>query len=145
MTQTPVAEATALDLDAIRRREEAATKAPWRAGERSESGVDQWRIPIEYDLPVDEGETVPDTLAVVEYQTGGFQFPHHDAEADAAFIAAAREDVPALLGAVDALRDCLAELLRVHDTADGWPEHTAAFDRAREVLATVTPTTGGAR
>ncbi len=44
----------------------------------------------------------------------------------------------------DVVTGALAELLRVHDTTDGWPEHTAAFERAREVLATVTPTTGGA-
>lgn len=93
-----------LDLDAIRQRAEAATKGPWRPAVALNHGIDKWRIPIQCDAPIGEGETAIDTLAVVEYQTGGFQYPHADARADAEFIAAAREDVPALLAKVERQR-----------------------------------------
>jgi hypothetical protein len=94
---------TTIDVNAIRRREKAATPGPWIVGEaQCTDEVDDWEIPVRMDgLKTD--------LAVVPYHTSGFHFPHAEAKADAEFIAAARTDVPDLLAEVDRLTAELAE------------------------------------
>ncbi len=85
---------TDADLKAIRERVEAATKGPWR----QEYGYNNGGM-----------------------ATGFFFIPEHSAGKsvemladDAAFIAHAREDVPALLAEVDRLRAALASLAALH-------------------------------
>lgn len=96
---------TDLDLDAIKARTEEATRGPWRVGVK-------WEDPAEFEtfyLPVNSPATdpenphQPDRVALIRYHAGGFQYPHHDAKADAEFIAHARTDVPALIAEVERL------------------------------------------
>lgn len=98
-----------LDLEAIRKRCEAATEGPWlreTGDERRSSNVirilheiDGTRLYRRYEKVAeiwedeDEGEQPAD--------------PSENSEADAEFIAHAREDVPALLAEVDRLRALL--------------------------------------
>jgi hypothetical protein len=79
-----------LDLAAIRARANAATPAPWRAGSR-----ETWHV---FGAIGDPSLMAP-VLGRVVCRINQ-HFPH---EADAAFIAAARTDVPALVARVEAL------------------------------------------
>ena len=89
MTTPP--DAPALDLDAIEARANAATPGPWCAGGSYVGIVRPWGniYSVVGVQIVHEGW---------ESRTGGIQTP-----VDAAFIAAARADIPALVAAVRAL------------------------------------------
>lgn len=77
-----------VNLDAIRRRAAAATPGPWKIGSRFGCGV------LGSAVAVISGKLPPIELD-----------PHRNGRADAAFIAHARQDVPALLAEVDRLRN----------------------------------------
>lgn len=87
-----------LDLEAIRQRVEAATPAPWAA--------------MEYDdTPGDEGVCLLGAAATVtgQHMIGYFHVgTRQQQEADGAFTAHAREDVPALLAEIERLREVVA-------------------------------------
>lgn len=85
-----MADVTPLDLDAIRALAEAATPGPWRVGDGGD--YFEWEVVIAPHLP---------TLELSESADGA---------EDAAFIAAARTAVPALLAEVDRLRGENAQL-----------------------------------
>ncbi len=125
----PAAETGALDLDAIRQREQAASNSPWHLVDLRHQRGGQIRI-------------FPGRGC--NYIVANVLASGDKATADAEFIAAARTAIPALLAAVDSLAGALAELVRVNDATDGWPEHTAAYAKAREVLAAVKRGPGGA-
>lgn len=100
-------------LDAIRARVEAATRGPWEAGTAFCCPVAGWVDgPKRTVCPVYEGTKRTHTL---------------DAN-DAEFIAAAREDVPALLAEVERLTAERDELIR-------WREGWLAVDEASESVA----------
>lgn len=128
-----------IDLKAIRERAEKATKGPWYATDatdRSYTGL------CEADHR-DEEPSAPFTVTreptKAGWDTDGGYGQYGICEHDAAFIAAAREDVPALLGLVDeltrALLDAEQELdplrtleQRVRDLGDGKTEETLLVD-----------------
>lgn len=122
------------ELDAIEARANAATPGPWASETRTVdhgNGVDDWHF-----LVMSDGESV---------HTIGID--------DAAFIAAARADVPALVAEVRRLRALLAP---VQEAAQAWRgEHPgeAPADRGygyvtapvlRAALATIADEKGGA-
>lgn len=85
-----------IDLDAIEARAKAATPGPWRVNPRVEA---------------DPGETdghgwLAGPPAAIEYEAALFN-------RDADFIAAAREDVPALIAEVRRLRS-VVDMYRAH-------------------------------
>jgi hypothetical protein len=88
-------------LDQIEARATAATEGPWRALTTGPGGGDHWYV-------VDNGESI----ALVHANDG---IDEDQREPDATFIAAAREDVPALIAA---LREVLA-LAKNHDADEG--------------------------
>ena len=94
-----------IDLDAILARADVAGKGPWTVGVRWFDG--RWNLPINSPSTNEDDPHQPDRVALISYDAGGFQYPHADAKADAEFIAAAREDVPALLAEVKRLREVL--------------------------------------
>lgn len=109
--------ASELDLEPIKKSFESISPRPWTVGERRDlDEVDLYEVPILVRLTDEEGGEVVDDIAVVRYRTGGFQYPHHDAQADAEFIAAARTDVPALVAEVRRLRLEVAN----RTAATGW-------------------------
>src|SRR5262245_10223895 len=81
--------------DEIRAREQDVSPGPWTVAERID------RLNGGTTLPILSGEM--GHIAVIEYDSGGFQWPHAQARADAEFIAHARQDVPDLLAEVDRL------------------------------------------
>ena len=106
---------SAARLAEIREREAAATKGPWRAGV-----VDKDRVFVPYDGAL-EG---PNGERVILRMNAHFPF-----EADAAFVAHAREDVPALLAHLDALAagevpdgEALGRGLFEHMSVMAWPD-----------------------
>jgi len=121
MTDTTTTETNPglFDLDAIRARAAAATPAPWS---------------LDYEGPDYEAGTsaYPESLNGPENTAAKHASAHwrdnwgHSiseiselTDADAEFIAAAREDVPALLAEVDRLRGALAEVAKhQEDMAD---------------------------
>lgn len=82
---------TPLDLDAIRAREQAATKGPWTA--------EDWDVAV---CTSDGRQLVQ--LAEVLLGDWDTRENHPQAAADAEFIAHTRQDVPALLAEVERLR-----------------------------------------
>jgi hypothetical protein len=116
-----------LDLAAIRRRATAATKGPWSVGIAWEDPHDAHWLPINSPSTDEDDPHQPDRVALIKYRTGGFQFPHADAKADAAFIANARADVPALIAEVERLRALLARNVDRDATGD-----EIANDKRRE-------------
>jgi hypothetical protein len=86
-----------LDLDAIRRREQAATPGPWTAGNLNEDAEGQrplWGVTNDAFRNPPADDDAP--WIAVEVHVGD--------HADAEFIAHARRDIPALLAEVDRLR-----------------------------------------
>lgn len=77
----------------LREHAEAATPGPWATGPSEElpgsAGVwDLHRITVTGKPGTDEvGKPWAPEVARVEYNANGFQFPHHEARNDAAFIA----------------------------------------------------------
>lgn len=103
MTQHPMTRPP-LDLEAIRQRVEAATEP---------TGGTRWHVESEpYSHHVFSGrdENHRDSVDIATYM---------HSEADAVFIAHAREDVPALLAEVDRLRSAIKA------RAEEWRESTA--------------------
>ncbi len=111
-TPRPAAEATTLDLDAIRER---FARYEALAGRMDADG----RLP---------GMNAPTSARTIGLM--------------ASLVACDTDD---LIGAVDALASALAALLRLDEAPTTGPEYAEAVEQARAVLATVTPTTGGAR
>lgn len=99
------------ELAAIAGRAEAATAAPWWVTEEVD-GVRAGR----YTVVRAEVDRSPNSRAL-RIVTVDQTRPHHDADAEAnvAFIAAARTDVPRLVGALTTILD-----LHVPFTAEGW-------------------------
>jgi hypothetical protein len=97
--------AEALDLDAIRARADAATEGPWITSTDT-SGVDNSEIYAEAAWFEEDGHRYYGRRLIAVGGEGNLN------EADAEFIAAAREDIPALLGEVERLR------ARVHEAVD---------------------------
>jgi hypothetical protein len=120
----PAGPDTRLDLDAIRDRANAATKGPW--GVEHEGGV----------MVLNRGTC----QAVAFVGSEG----DDQVRADSAFLAAAREDVPALLAEVDRLTTELAAANQVANDALTLAEQAAAdrrslrtqVDRLRRLLET---------
>jgi hypothetical protein len=98
---------TPLDLEAIRKRAEAATAGPWVAVPEDDDRCDG----IYSEAPVaDDDESRfknGDRLAIVITDSGYYPPMMPDAE----FIAAARQDIPALLSALEATREAGEKLL----------------------------------
>lgn len=88
---------TEIDLDAIRERAEAATQGPWTTGRGHEPGWYPHELIISASAPIIELENSEQGVA------------------DADFIAAARTDVPALLGEVERLAAERDRAVRVGD------------------------------
>lgn len=94
-------------IEAIRKRAEAATEGPWRIGKQSPNGLN--------NIGTMGGLLTAQTLN----------------EADAEFIAHAREDVPALLAEIDRLNGLLRELIcAVYEYE---PDGTALMDLAERI------------
>jgi hypothetical protein len=85
---------SALNLDAIKARAEAATSPPWGAGNKAIDGLLPWELVISKTYPMVELDSS---------EQGG---------RDAEFIAHARQDVPDLLSEVGRLREANANLIR---------------------------------
>ena len=106
-----------LDLAAVRDREAAATPGPWYASRRlpepAQPGGPHLLIcdaGWDFDDP-EYGHSAP--VIAAKPATGWPDTDdHRAANADAEFIAHAREDVPALLAEVDRLRALLADVSR---------------------------------
>jgi hypothetical protein len=107
------------DTKAIRERAERATAAPWEHGEL-------WRDEVEITGAIGE-------VAILRSMNQA-QSAVDGMHADAQFIAHAREDIPALLDALEAAwgraRE-LEEALRMIQASDGW---TSAYDIATAAL-----------
>lgn len=73
------------DIDAIRKRVDAATPGPWVTGDRI--GLESWQAVL----------SPTGRMVGLDWDQSG--------KADAAFIASAREDVPALLAVIDHLKE----------------------------------------
>ena len=107
------------DFAAIRARAEAATKGPWRWSEPP--GVLMGPGPTERLEKLGVGSTVMQMTSNVYGQPD---------KADAEFIAHAREDIPALLAAIDDLTAKQAELVNYHNG-----KLQVALDRIDELTA----------
>lgn len=143
-------ESLSAQLAPIRARADAATPGPWRALTTGRAGGDHWQV-------CDQDQSV----ALIHASDGEDE---ERREPDAAFIAAARTDVPALLAIIDRLTDALdvaettiedanhevnglldsmdesviadeAERLAVYDAIlNVWQEIGADYDAAKESL-----------
>ena len=91
------------ELAAIRARVDAASLGPWRVFQK-------WRLEVE-DA---NGEQVAD-IGYIGYDDGPDDETRRFMEADSAFIAASRQDIPALLAEVERLRAENAALRKVID------------------------------
>jgi hypothetical protein len=100
---------TALDLNAIKARAEAATPGPWAAGTDAYAELHPWELSISRQYPL------------IEMDTNG-QGGH-----DAQFIAHAREDVPALIAEVEMLRTIIA------DVAEKFERNAERQDAANQI------------
>jgi hypothetical protein len=85
----------------MRERVRAATDGPWTAGEAVEipavgDGFDRWQIPVSGpELVGEDGERIKLGICTVEYEAGGFQYPHADARADGDYIVSMQPPVGA--------------------------------------------------
>lgn len=90
------------NLNAIRRRVAAASPGPWRVGSQDPK----------------HGDVLHAHELVISHQHGIVELePHRNGAADTAFIAHARQDIPALLAEVERLRSLIT------------PREAAALDR----------------
>lgn len=111
-----------LNLATVRKRAEAATKGPWQTGATPRAGEVYFGTVVDPDDPTEPG--------VLLGSVG--------TEADAEFIAHAREDVPDLLAEIDRLTRALREIGKDRNTwarqlADAKDERdTAAAERDQE-------------
>jgi hypothetical protein len=134
MTETH-APLTVAELDAIRERAEAATSGPWEvsiyAAEPTDAGKE---LAASSDQEfMQSGRWLQRTVIRTRWIHGQshekvplpqdaftpYAKPehfHHWRDEDAAFIAAARTDIPALLATVDALREGLLKIAALGDT-----------------------------
>jgi hypothetical protein len=108
-----------LDLEPIRQRERAATPTPWTAGwsgDPDDQGKDDAG-------PIDIVSTWRGGVARCSPSPTGHASTWDQVEANAAFIAHARQDIPALLAEIDRLRALSSELLARYSLAlrDGKP------------------------
>ena len=120
-----------MSRESIRARVATATEGPW-----VESGRD-----VDHDRFVSEGKN-PGSVCGLGCEVDGppepmlrGQFHRH---ADAAFIAHARQDIPALLVVADAAADVALGADRMHGHAAGWDDGEAfyaALPRLRSALA----------
>lgn len=108
---------TPLNLDPIRRREQAATPGPWTV---------EWDTDDVSDVPF------PVSLGPIGY------LEHHGANetADVEFIAHARQDVPALLTRVAELETQVAKLTSGLDDAEQYIDELTADDRTEPEYCT---------
>ena len=106
-------------LAAIRARAEAATPGPWRVVEDIEwgTGAAEYHWYRYVDGPTDYGD---------EY---GYEYQILSRE-DAAFIAHAREDIPALVAEVERLQAELARVRPVVEAAQRWHVAAQHYDAA---------------
>ena len=113
-----------MNLEQIKRRAEKATAGPWA---------------------VEGGQVMNETRGYAVCLIGDYAAGAND-EADAAFIAAARSDVPALVARVEELEAALRDLIddagsvdqRMYaEWVDGEYQEWPAITRARAVLASV--------
>lgn len=117
---------TQLDLEAIRVRVAAATPGPWW----DDSDDNCWRLHgVHARIPVDPigiPEQVINHQIIKAPKRNTPYAEYWPNDADAAFICHARQDVPALLGEVERLRDELATVSRrVRHIAEHGDPHTA--------------------
>lgn len=112
---------TPLDIGAIKARADAATPGPWI---RFYEGSHDWVIGRVED---------PQTSAVAQV----YEYAANNYEADTAFIAAARTDVPALVAEVERLHKALTDLKRDHD-ASGCYFHECNLSNKGYVVQTCT-------
>lgn len=91
-------------LAEIRAREQAATPGPWK--DYVEHGFNGWKSYAtgSYKLESTSPEVAPYQVALVEGYSRGEPTTRRQRKLDAAFIAAARQDVPDLLAEVERLR-----------------------------------------
>ena len=119
------------DLDAIEARSSAATPGPWYAGAKHVDCGEVW-VHTKNPPPVDRDgnpwheDAEPSVICI------GLD----DSPEDAAFIAHAREDIPALVAYARRLEEALAE----YANADNWRrgEEIGPYP-AREALGEATP------
>lgn len=106
-------ETRALGLDAIRARLHNLSPGPWSTGERMYVGGEfAYQVPILGASTDEEYPDDPDHIGTVNYNAGGFHYPHGVAKSDAEFMAAARQDVPALLDEIDRLNRIVAAMAK---------------------------------
>ena len=86
-----------LDLEAIRRRLNAASPAPWTVR----------RMPNLHERTAGDGNTYP-AVRGFRVPANMYDIAHEQVEADATFMAHARQDIPLLLEEVVRLRTALA-------------------------------------
>jgi len=92
-----------IELEAIKKRYEAATPGPWRAGYL---GVDGWHDGEGHEIMGDSTESI--VCGNYDCDLGGVI-----ESKDAAFIAHAREDIPALVAELTKVREALEILAKM--------------------------------
>lgn len=116
-----------LDVQAIRARCDAATPGPWFATE-----ADSSMIGSSLNSYNDSRYTVSTKLGWAGWETDGGHEGYGISEANALFIAHAREDVPALVAENRELR---AELYRLLRSTVAIQKYTAAFNAYKDLEA----------
>lgn len=113
----------ALDLEAIKAREAAATKGPWRSMLAGNCNMENGLLAAIAEV---EGLPRPWNPVWVGWQSAKNYFKTFLRKEDAEFVARSREDVPALIAEVERL--CV--LVRASQPSEGWqPRHTLDNDR----------------
>lgn len=112
-----------LDVEAIKARCEAATPGPWTFEPciQQTEGMAETKYQHIRSGPRGVADTYHNPPLAIEGfgQMSGYLPPRHGKPEDAAFIAAARADVPALLAALEAER---AKVTRLNDAIRLWGE-----------------------
>lgn len=116
---------TALDLDAIKARADAATEGPWMADEshvlKPDKPGSNWDGTVIATVPDDE--------------FGLYEFRNVE------FMAAAREDIPALVAEVERLREQADRNLRAYLSVQGIPDDLINIEVARRHIESEAGTT----
>lgn len=119
----------ALDLEAIKAREAAATKGPWRSMLAGNCNMENGLLAAIAEV---EGLPRPWNPVWVGWQSAKNYFKTFLRKEDAEFVARSREDVPALIAEVERLR----VIVRASQPSEGWQDiATAPKDGTRILLA----------
>ena len=125
------------DLDAIRKRCDAATQGPWKTAINDMR--DDGRVFVVRDVLPEAYPGVTDLHGGPIMQLPPPVFPCDVRAEDGDFIAAAREDVPALLDKVERLQEALGRILELPALALDSEAGSRADDIVQEALKEDTP------